>query len=189
MLKKFSVPASARRLTRLGMSVWLLHHPRKGKVRSGQAARGSGLLGGYADILLEMGWYRQPSDPDRRRVIEGYSRHDETPRRLVIELAPDGTDYLAHGDLCEDDFTRNRAILQSILAAFEGSPTRREIRQRWPDDRKKPDEATLWRWLERLMCEGLVVRQGGGRRGDPFRFRLAQGADADRLGCSIIAGG
>lgn len=55
-------------LTRLGISVWILHHPRKGEIRSGQAARGSGVLGGV-DILLEMGWYGQTTEPDRRRVI------------------------------------------------------------------------------------------------------------------------
>jgi hypothetical protein len=166
-------------LTRLGVSVWILHHPRKGETRSGQAARGSGVLGGYVDILLEMGWYRQPNDPDRRRVIEGYSRHDETPRRLVIELAPDGTDYRSHGDLREDDWSRNRALLKSILAASRRVLTRREIAERWPRDHPRPDAATLWRWLAQLVGDGLAERQGGGRRGDPYRFRLAPDQQAD----------
>jgi hypothetical protein len=163
-----------QRLTRLGMSVWILHHPKKGEVRAGQAARGSGVLGAYVDILLEMRWYGQPSDPDRRRVIEAWSRHDATPRRLVIELTPDGTDYLSHGDLREDDVSQNLSILREILG-MEGEPlTRRQIREFWPADHK-PDEATLWRWLEQLMAEGCVLREGGGKRGDPFRFGLAAG--------------
>jgi hypothetical protein len=169
---------SLQRLTRLGMSVWILHHPRKGEVRAGQAARGSGVLGAYVDILLEMRCYRQPSDPDRRRVIEGYSRHDATPRRLVIELTPDGTDYLSHGDFREDDLDQQQAVLLELLATAEEPLTRREIRRGWPDERR-PDEATLWRWLERLVAEGRVVRQGGGRRGDPFRFGLANGGEAE----------
>ena len=165
-----------QRLTRLGMSVWILHHPKKGEVRAGQAARGSGVLGAYVDILLEMRCYRDPADPDRRRVIDAYSRHDATPRRLVIELTADGTDYLSHGDLREDDMSKNLAILQEILATAEDSLTRREIRQCWPDDRR-PDAATLWRWLEQLVVEGRVVREGGGRRGDPFRFGLGTGGE------------
>ncbi len=47
------------------------------------------LLGGYADILLEMSWHKGlPADDDRHRMIEAYSRHEATPRRLVIELSP-----------------------------------------------------------------------------------------------------
>src|SRR5207253_2971893 len=65
--------STLRRLTHLGVSVLILHHPRKGEVRAGQASRGSGALGGYADILLEMSWFSQPTEPDRRRVIEAYS--------------------------------------------------------------------------------------------------------------------
>ncbi len=86
-------------LTKRGVSILILHHPRKGELRAGQAARGSGVLGGYVDILLEMSWYSRPTDPDRRRVIEAYSRHEQTPRRLVIELTAEGTNYLSHGDL------------------------------------------------------------------------------------------
>ena len=162
-----------QKLTSLGVSVWILHHPRKGETRAGQASRGSGALGAYADILLEMRWFARPTDPDRRRVIEAYSRHEETPRRRVIELTADGTDYVSHGALCEDDFAPNWEIVHSILAAAGGALTRREIRQRWPTDRPRPDETTVWRWLERVVGEGLVEQVGLGRRNDPFRFQLA----------------
>jgi AAA domain len=161
-----------QRLTSLGVAVLILHHPRKGQVRAGQAARGSGVLGGYADIVLEMRMYSQPADPDRRRVIEGYSRHDETPRRLVIELTADGTDYVSHGDLTEDDFSANGKIVHELLQTAGQPLTRAEIRQRWPPGRTRPDEATIWRWLQRLVGEGTVLQEGRGRRNDPFRFGL-----------------
>ncbi len=163
-----------QRLTSLGVSVLILHHPKKGKVRAGQASRGSGVLGAYADILLEMSWYGNPADLDRRRVIEAYSRHDETPRRLVLELSADGTDYLAHGDLQEDDFAPQWAILEQILRSATYPLTRLEILRRWPRQQRKPDEATLWRWLQRVLGEGAVVQEGRGKRNDPFRFRLAE---------------
>src|SRR5262249_14760917 len=38
-----------QRLTDVGLSVLLLHHPRKGNPAVGQAARGSGALSGFAD--------------------------------------------------------------------------------------------------------------------------------------------
>ncbi|HEV3261656.1 MAG TPA: AAA family ATPase [Gemmataceae bacterium] len=162
-----------QRLTSVGVCVLILHHPRKGETRPGQASRGSGALGGYADILLEMRWYGRPADPDRRRVIEAYSRHEETPRRLVIERTADGTDYVSHGDVSPDDFAPNWEIVQKILKAAEAPLTRREIRRHWPPRARKPDEVTLWRWLERLVGEGAVVQEGSGRRNDPYRFRLA----------------
>ncbi len=163
-----------QRLTSLGVAVLILHHPRKGQVRAGQAARGSGVLGGYADIVLEMRWYSQAADADRRRVIEGYWRHDETPRRLVIELTADGTDYLSLGDRTEDDFNANGKIVQGLLQAAGRPLTRAEIRRRWPENRTRPDEATIWRWLQRLVAEGTVHQEGGGRRNDPFRFGLVE---------------
>jgi hypothetical protein len=43
-----------RALTSKGVGVLLVHHPRKGVYQPGQAARGSGALPGYVDILLEM---------------------------------------------------------------------------------------------------------------------------------------
>jgi AAA domain-containing protein len=166
-----------QRLTSLGVAVLIVHHPRKGEVRSGQAARGSGVLGGYADILLEMRWYSQAADDDNRRVIEGYSRHDETPKRLVIGLTADRKQYISHGDLREDDLADNWMIMHAILADSDEALTRAEIRKRWPGPGKRPDEATVWRWLEQLVGERLVAREGKGRRGDPYRFRLGQEAE------------
>jgi hypothetical protein len=43
-----------QRLTALGLSVLLLHHPSKAATATGLAARGSGALSGFADILIEM---------------------------------------------------------------------------------------------------------------------------------------
>src|SRR5439155_13961959 len=74
-------------LTALGVAVLILHHPRKGPLVAGQAARGSGALGGSADILLEMDGLSGPTTDDRRRKVAGFSRFPETSRRLVIELS------------------------------------------------------------------------------------------------------
>src|SRR5213076_922164 len=83
-----------QRLTSAGMSVLLPHHPRKGKTVAGQAARGSGALPSFVDIIIEMGYYSHPDDLDRRRRLMAFSRHEQTPRHLLIELKADGTDYV-----------------------------------------------------------------------------------------------
>ena len=81
-----------QRLTERGLAVLLLHHPPKGEPRLGQAARGSGVLPAFADILLEM---RVPQgDPaTRRRRLHGFSRYPDTPQHLLIELTPAGNGY------------------------------------------------------------------------------------------------
>ena len=33
---------------------------------------------------------------------------------------------------------------------------------------------TLWRWLDRAVSQGLVCREGAGRKNDPYRYWLAE---------------
>src|SRR6202030_4021287 len=84
-------------LLRAGMAVGLLHHPGRGERPLGQAARGSGALLGHVDISIDM---RHPGgDPfTRRRRLQSFSRHAETPRQLLLELNPEGTEYVVLPD-------------------------------------------------------------------------------------------
>jgi len=64
-------------------------------------------------------------------------------------------------------------LLQWTLGA--AAPlTRQEVLKDWPAVEVKPDEGTLWRWLERAVAEGQVLRKGLGRRSSPFRYWLAE---------------
>jgi hypothetical protein len=162
-----------RRLTSAGLAVWPLHHPKKGPTLLGQAARGSGALAASVDILLEMSWYGDPDDGDRRRRLRAFSRFEETPRRLVIELSADGGDYLSRGDFEEDAFAQTWQRLESVLAGAGRKLTRGDILRAWPPAEPRPQPHALWRWLERGVAEGKVRRAGSGRKGDPFRYWLA----------------
>ncbi len=161
-----------QRLTTLGLSVLVLHHPKKGEAAAGQAARGSGALSGYVDILIEMGWHGRPSEDDRRRRLLAYSRHRETPRRRVLELTADGTDYVSRGDVHEDEFDEGWQVLRGVLEDAAHKLTRREVLRQWPQDFRAPDETTLWRWLDRAVNDGRVRRDGSGRKNAPFRYWL-----------------
>lgn len=68
-----------QRLTTRGMAVLVLHHPRKGTLVPGQAARGSGALSGFVDIIIEMQRLGAGHPSDRRRRLRAYSRHHATP--------------------------------------------------------------------------------------------------------------
>ncbi len=163
-----------RRLTAEGVAVLLLHHPRKGGSADGQAARGSGVLSAHADVLTEMHWYTRGAETDRRRRLLAWSRLEGTPRQLVIELNAEGTDYLAHGDFEADEFAPAWGLLRRVLERAPDRLTRAEIRRAWPEAEAAPSRATLGRWLERAAEQGLVLRDGQGHAGDPYRYWLKE---------------
>jgi hypothetical protein len=162
-----------QRLTNRGLSVLALHHPSKNDPPLGQAARGSGALSGYVDIILEMRFCPNAPDDDRRRRLYAFSRFDDTPRQRLIELTADGTDYLSHGTFQDDDFASQWRTVQAILAAAARPLSRSEIRQGWPQA-PVPDATTLYRWLERAVALGLVCKDGRGLRNHPFRYQLPE---------------
>jgi hypothetical protein len=159
-------------LTARGIGVLLLHHPRKGVTLAGQAARGTGALASHADILIEMNWFGKPDEDDRRRWLRAYSRHEETRRHLVLELTADGTDYLAHTAAADAVATETSQVLVMVLEDATERLTMREILQEWPEDFPKPDVTTIARGLKRGLEEGVLRRQGTGRRNDPYRYWL-----------------
>jgi hypothetical protein len=162
-------------LTAKKMAVLILHHPRKGRLQAGQAARGTGALGGYVDILVdilvEMRLLERASAYDRRRRLSAWSRHNETPRDLVIELNAEGNDYAVCPDAIDEEFERGVRILRELLAAAEEQLTRADLLKLWPD-RPKPSSVTLWRWLDKCVARALVQQHGNGDRSDPFRYTL-----------------
>jgi hypothetical protein len=160
------------RLTQQGAAVLLMHHPRKHAPSEGQLARGSGALSGFVDVLLEMSWLRAPSASDRRRRLRAWSRYDETPRQLVMELDETGTLYRAQGSEDETEITESESALRRALAGAGFRMTRQEVRERWPADVPLPNPVTLWRWLEQGVQRGQIVRTGAGRKNNPFRYAL-----------------
>jgi hypothetical protein len=160
-------------LTRAGMALFLLHHPGRGRRPIGQAARGSGALLGHVDISIEM---RHPGGNalTRRRRFLALSRHDETPRKLLLELNPEGTDYLPVAGPAEDAFQSAWTPLRLVLAHAPQKLTRLDILAEWPPDFEKPNAASLWRFLDRAVERGLVACEGSGHKADPFRYWLPE---------------
>jgi hypothetical protein len=168
-----------QRLTTLGLAVLVLHHPRKEETEPGQAARGSGALSGYADILIEMRHCPRASDDDRCRRLHAFSRFPDTPRQRVIELTSDATDYVSHGSFLEAEFAGHWQILSPIFESAPYKLTRSELLRSWPNDRR-PERTVLNVWLERAVAQGLLRQDGRGRRGHPFRYWLPAREEAWR---------
>jgi AAA domain-containing protein len=159
-------------LTEQGMAVLLLHHPSKGKTLDGQAARGSGALHGMVDISVEMRHLRRASGADRRRVLYGYSRHEETPLNHVIELTADGTDYCSRGELADVEYEAIWEGLRRLFTAAGTALSQREVAGQLAAAGETAGHATLWRWLSQAVARGLLLREGAGTKASPYRYRL-----------------
>ena len=161
-----------RALTAAGAGVLVNHHPAKPSRAVGRAARRSRALAAYLDVIVELSWFGRPTDDDRRRVLAGFSRHPDTPRRRVIELTADGTDYADLGDVEAADLTDEGRALLGVLSGATGRLTRPGILTAWPAGCRKPDPVTLWRWLTHGVSAGTIRRSGRGRKADPFVYWL-----------------
>jgi AAA domain-containing protein len=165
--------APVQRLAAHGLSVLILHHPSKKDNGDGPSGRGSGALLGCADILIEMRWYRHPTDTDRRRRLLALSRFDDTPREMVIELNADGTDYVSRGSFASEEFAAHWRLLEGLLRQADRKLSRDEILAGWlAEDR--PDAVTLYRWLRRAVEHGLLRQDGLGKSKNPFRYWLPE---------------
>jgi hypothetical protein len=62
--------------------------------------------------------------------------------------------------------------LHAILKKRTLAATHQELLMDWPAELQRPSAATLYDWLNRAYEEKLLRRQGTGRAGDPYRYRL-----------------
>jgi hypothetical protein len=170
-----------RRLAEAGAAVLVLHHPRKKPADEGSAARGSGALLGFVDVILELHRYGSLAGDACRRRIVGLSRHPETPRSLVYEWAPGTPDFRAVPDVLAERFRENWAAVAALLAGRPTAATHKELLADWPPDRPAPSPRQLYEWLHRAAREDLVEKLGAGTRGDPYRFQLPGESVADIL--------
>jgi hypothetical protein len=161
-----------QRLTAEGLSVLLLHHPGKHLRSAGQCARGSGALSGFVDILIEMHWYAEAESTDRRRRLLAWSRHEETPRRLLIELNADGHDYLVVEEPEDEPDEPLHEALWQVLEQAMTTLTRKQILDEWPEDERKPAPVTLWRVLDCCVDRDEIKREGAGTKSNPFCYWL-----------------
>jgi hypothetical protein len=161
------VLAPLQQITATGAAVLLVHHPRKGDAGEGQASRGSGALPGFVDVILELRRDNPANRDDRGRVLTTYSRFDETPPKIVLELGEDG--YRAVGSPAQAKQSDRLAVAFDLLPMDETGLTVEQIRERWPmDGPAKPSERRLREDLER---DQRFHRSGAGKKGDPYRYR------------------
>jgi AAA domain len=160
-------------LTQRGMAVLLLHHPAKGERPVGQSARGSGALLGHVDVSIEM---RHPGGDvlTRRRRFLSLSRHADTPRQLLLELTPEGSDYVPVPEQPGEQVAFNWEAFRLVLEDAPQKLTSRDILVEWPEQFDKPTLVTLRKWLQRAVDNRMVLCEGSGKKSNPFRYWLPE---------------
>lgn len=136
--------------------VMVVHHDRKSGGEEGTASRGSGALPAYADIIVEFRRFDPSKRNDTRRVIKTYSRYEETPPELVLELTPDG--YEVHGTKAQVVQQEKMSLLLDIVPFEPASYSIDKVLSEWPEEEygKPPHKATVYRWLQKLKEQGAV---------------------------------
>jgi hypothetical protein len=160
------------RLTDGGSAVLLLHHPRKGGPADELSPRGSGALPGFVDVEVKLDRVPGSAVGDRRRRLRAASRYRATPAERRLELNADATDYTTAADADAEDFAAGWPVLRMVLEDASAKLTRQAVLNEWPPDHPRPSPATLWRWLDRAVATGEVLRGGAGRRYDPYCYWL-----------------
>jgi hypothetical protein len=164
--------APLTKLAEAGLATLLNHHPNKGRVAPGQAARGSIALPAFADILLELHPFTAGATGDRRRLLVSFSRNEETPPSLTLELSEDGRTYGVFPEQPDLDALEYWPDLRIVLEDAPEPLTRLQLRNRWPEGCPRPSVRTLWNWLNAACKENLVARTGTGHANDPFEYYL-----------------
>ncbi len=146
----------------------LVHHNRKSDGDEATAPRGSGAMMAFVDTILELRRYAPKEPKDRRRVLRGYGRYDETPEEVVVELTEEGG-YQVHGTKSE---TGEKDILSTLIKILPHSPpgwTVKEIEQQWPSDHS-PRHQRLLDTLHHGSDSCVWRCEGEGTRGNPYRY-------------------
>lgn len=142
------------------IAVLLVHHFRKSGGQEGVASRGSGSLSSKSDFLLEFSRLDGNNIKDTQRVLRAYSRFEETPSEVVIELV-DG-EYVTKGTKAEVAREAKLRNVLSILSDSEDGLTVNDILEGWDTGEfgSKPTKRTLRNYIETLLEDGRVVQTG-----------------------------
>jgi len=143
-------------LTKAGIAVLIVHHHRKSGGDEGVASRGSTAFGSAVSILLEVSRKERDNPHNSQRVLKTYSRFEESPLEIVIELQDDK--YITLGTSLE---VSRQARLDKVLSILPVEPkgiTAQEILDLWEVEElgKKPSRSSINRYLADLLDNAQI---------------------------------
>lgn len=113
----------------------------------GRATRGGGAIAGAVDIITEFRRYDPTDSANRLRLLTGFSRFEETPAELVLELTSEG-EYRAVGTRAEVRAARRNDEMLARLGDDWTTPE--AIHEAWPTG-DAPSVKTIKRRLAALV--------------------------------------
>ena len=122
----------------------------------------------FADTIVEFRRHNAADRSDRRRVLTGYGRDDQTLDELVIELTEEGG-YAHRGNRREVRGHDLAPVLAGMLPEEEPGLSVAAILAGWPEP-ARPGRRQILEALERGESAGFWTRSGTGKRGDPFLY-------------------
>ncbi|MDQ3525303.1 MAG: AAA family ATPase [Chloroflexota bacterium] len=164
--------APLQQIAHRGRAILITRHARKGGGEVGEDGRGSTAFTGGVDVVLSL---KRPEGNHRPtlRVLEGLSRFDETPTKLVIEKVSarcpspdlevwaDSFQVLGDTDAVEGDEAKD-ALLR-MLPTSEGEAVSMDDLE----DATGQKRVTLQRAIKSIQGVQTI---GKGRKGDPLRY-------------------
>jgi hypothetical protein len=164
-------------LTEAGAGVLLTTHPAKTDAGEGRTTRGSGAIGGFVDVIVEMRRFDPERREDTRRVLTAYSRFDDTPGEVVLAF-DHALGYSVVGTKMDVRADDRLAVGMDLLPTAPPGKTVEELLDQWPTDGPpKPGKRTLKDDLNGAVERKKVGRTGVGVRNNPHRY-YAGGQDS-----------
>jgi len=147
-----------------GYAVVITRHDRKSGGEVGESARGSSAFGGGVDIIFQLSKAEGQGDPSIR-ILKGMGRYDEIPAQIAIQLH-EGVGYAVLGDQAAATRTLMLTAVLKALPKDEASAMRIEEIMEATGGKKY----TLNDVLQGLADKGIVVKCGGGVKGNPTLY-------------------
>jgi AAA domain/Helix-turn-helix domain len=148
------------------LAVLIVSHQRKSLGEFGEAVRGSNALTGGVDVVLELERPKpSPALGKHAQALRAVSRFSSTPDELYVELDEDAAEFVVLESPEEVKAAVEQTRIVEVLAGLDGATSATVA-----ETIELPD-STVRRHLNVLLERGHVVREGLGKRGDPFRWR------------------
>lgn len=153
--------------TRAGLAVPLFAHQRKAGGEGGDAVRGSSALAGAVDAVVE---YERPQGDasGRQRQLVAVSRWPATPALLLVDhdVATSSWRVVGQGGARGEalGLSHREALLRAVPSEEPGATEDELVDVIGVDKRKLSGP------LRDLLKEGLIERDGAGKKGNSYRY-------------------